>query len=390
MPKHRKEKHNLVRLASKSSLFWECGGGCGVSCGVGTGGSNGNNDIHIVVLEDGCGLSDVCGGVGRLAWPWEMAQQPLCVTIGNTRPEHIQSINRWGWFSKSTQRMKSTIPSEISPTANFSDKPNLRPTYFDSDLFKTWISFGCVILGQTCVTGQRSTEQPFRCFDFTWFYSLICFLVQICWWISTWNLMGKRIQVGHLVLKIQPMQVAPPATWWPNWQTINMCHVVAKFAANASGTTWWTNLQPMQVVPQGGQICNLCKWCQQFGDFFFKISWHIFSWNLVVDSQLKSGGRFLVEIRWELLETVLYWSRLRSPPATTQDTHIGTLVENSFFQQNGGQQGTITTMVPLVEHVCTRRGVKCPTHPSTKKIFIIITAVVTSFEEILQYMFKSC
>ena len=77
----------------------------------------------------------------------------------------------------------------------------------------------------------------------------------------------------------------------------------------------------MQVVPLGGQICNLCKWCQQFGDFFFKISWHIFSWNLVVDSQLKSGGRFLVEIRWELLETVLYWSRLRSPPATTQHTY---------------------------------------------------------------------
>ena len=77
----------------------------------------------------------------------------------------------------------------------------------------------------------------------------------------------------------------------------------------------------MQVVPLGGQICNLCKWCQQFGDFFFKISWHIFSWNLVVESQLKSGGRFLVEIRWELLETVLYWSRLRSPPGNNT-THI--------------------------------------------------------------------
>ena len=52
----------------------------------------------------------------------------------------------------------------------------------------------------------------------------------------------------------------------------------------------------------------------------FKIFWHIFSWNLMANSQLKSGGRFLVEIHWELLETVLYWRRLRSPQTTILPT----------------------------------------------------------------------
>ena len=28
----------------------------------------------------------------------------------------------------------------------------------------------------------------------------------------------------------------------------------------SSGAIWWPNLQLMQVVPSGGQICNLCKW----------------------------------------------------------------------------------------------------------------------------------
>ena len=60
----------------------------------------------------------------------------------------------------------------------------------------------------------------------------------------------------------------------------------------------------------------------------------------MVDFQSKSGGRFLVEIHWELLETVLYWRRLRSPPPkTTLPTHIWTLVENSFPQaeDRGGE-----------------------------------------------------
>ena len=42
--------------------------------------------------------------------------------------------------------------------------------------------------------------------------------------------------------------------WW--------CGVAisATFADNAGGATWWLNLQPIQVVPPGGQICNQCKW----------------------------------------------------------------------------------------------------------------------------------
>ena len=36
---------------------------------------------------------------------------------------------------------------------------------------------------------------------------------------------------------------------------------MVKFATNASGAIWWSNLQLMQVAPSGGQICNRCKWC---------------------------------------------------------------------------------------------------------------------------------
>ena len=61
--------------------------------------------------------------------------------------------------------------------------------------------------------------------------------------------------------------------WWyqPNTDNANMpddemlnksklCQLVAKYATYRSGAIWWRNLQPMQVVPSGGQICYDCKW----------------------------------------------------------------------------------------------------------------------------------
>ena len=35
-------------------------------------------------------------------------------------------------------------------------------------------------------------------------------------------------------------------------------YLVAKFATNTSGVTWWPNLQQMQVAPHFGQIYILC------------------------------------------------------------------------------------------------------------------------------------
>ena len=32
------------------------------------------------------------------------------------------------------------------------------------------------------------------------------------------------------------------------------CNLVANFANNANGATWWPNFEPMQVVPSVGQI----------------------------------------------------------------------------------------------------------------------------------------
>ena len=37
---------------------------------------------------------------------------------------------------------------------------------------------------------------------------------------------------------------------------------LARFATNASGTTWWPNLEQMQMVPPGGQLCNQCDQCE--------------------------------------------------------------------------------------------------------------------------------
>ena len=35
-----------------------------------------------------------------------------------------------------------------------------------------------------------------------------------------------------------------------------VAQLVGQFVTNASGAIWWPNLQLMQMVPSGGQICN--------------------------------------------------------------------------------------------------------------------------------------
>ena len=53
---------------------------------------------------------------------------------------------------------------------------------------------------------------------------------------------------------MQLMQVMPSCG-----QICNSCkwrYLLAKFATNASGAIWWSNLQLMQLAPSGGQICK--------------------------------------------------------------------------------------------------------------------------------------
>ena len=50
------------------------------------------------------------------------------------------------------------------------------------------------------------------------------------------------------------MQVVPPGG-----QICNLCkwrYLMGKFETSASGATWWQNWQPMIVAPTGSQICN--------------------------------------------------------------------------------------------------------------------------------------
>ena len=56
---------------------------------------------------------------------------------------------------------------------------------------------------------------------------------------------------------------------------------MAKFATYASGAIWWPNLQLMQVVPSGGKICNLYKWCYLVAKFATNESCAILLPNLV-------------------------------------------------------------------------------------------------------------
>ena len=71
----------------------------------------------------------------------------------------------------------------------------------------------------------------------------------------------------------KPMQVAPPHVqilnqcklWWPNLQLmqvapsggqiLQLIQMVVKFATNASGTIWWTNLQQMFNMLTLSQYC---------------------------------------------------------------------------------------------------------------------------------------
>ena len=65
---------------------------------------------------------------------------------------------------------------------------------------------------------------------------------------------------------LQLLEVAPPGD--QIYSQFKWCQVMVKFrtlyrqcgnASDSSGTIWWPNLELMQVVPSGGQICNLCN-----------------------------------------------------------------------------------------------------------------------------------
>ena len=76
-------------------------------------------------------------------------------------------------------------------------------------------------------------------------------------------------------MKILPMQVTSPDGQTCKWRRLmanfvtntSGANLVAQFAADASSATWWPNLQPVQVLPTGGQICNQCLWCHLVAKF---------------------------------------------------------------------------------------------------------------------------
>ena len=70
---------------------------------------------------------------------------------------------------------------------------------------------------------------------------------------------------------VEPIQVLPLGDQICNW--CKWCRLVAKFATNANGAIWWPNLQLMKVAPSGGQICNYCKWSHLVAKFATNVKW---------------------------------------------------------------------------------------------------------------------
>ena len=58
---------------------------------------------------------------------------------------------------------------------------------------------------------------------------------------------------------------ASGATWWSNFELIQVePHTMAKFGTNASGAIWWPNLQPMQVVASFATDSSGAIWWPNF------------------------------------------------------------------------------------------------------------------------------
>ena len=65
---------------------------------------------------------------------------------------------------------------------------------------------------------------------------------------------------------------------------------MVKFATNASGAILWPNLLLMKVVPSGGQIYKLCKWCHLVVKFATNASGAMLLLNLIQVTESISGS----------------------------------------------------------------------------------------------------
>ena len=65
---------------------------------------------------------------------------------------------------------------------------------------------------------------------------------------------------------------------------------MAKFATNTSGAMLWSNLQLMQIVPSGGQMCNECKWRHLVAKFAIDASGAMLLPNLIHVTESISGS----------------------------------------------------------------------------------------------------
>ena len=57
---------------------------------------------------------------------------------------------------------------------------------------------------------------------------------------------------------------------------------MVKFVTSAIGAIWWSNLEPMQVAPSGGQLCDYCEWFHQVANFATRASGVIWWPNMKV------------------------------------------------------------------------------------------------------------
>ena len=128
------------------------------------------------------------------------------------------------------------------------------------------------------------------------------------------------------------------------WQR-KLRNLVANFANNASGATWWPNAKPIQVVTLGGQRCNLYKWLHLVAKFASNASHRVNFWVRCASGNVSKLGYQVAP-----LASIEHW-------ATHQVTAL------SFFLTNGNQVAPLALVPKLATRLCHSHchiALECP------------------------------
>ena len=134
---------------------------------------------------------------------------------------------------------------------------------------------------------------------------------------------------------------------------------MANFANYASGAIWCSNLQLMQVVPSGSQICNYCKWRHLVAKFETNVSGAMLLPSLIQITKSISGSVVPLAMFCHLLK---YLSKMDLSALLTP-TH------SDYHRLRRPLHGSIhcscvAVVYPTLELICDFRPSKFSNYPS--------------------------